>query len=79
MMILKLSERLFIPSKKLRGFERGKVGPKDGNDFIGGNYVAALNFSSLLPQILENSQNIDFLFFFDIANVWGVDYDSSIR
>ncbi len=31
-----------------------------------------------MPQILENSQNIDFLFFFDAANVWGVDYDSSI-
>ena len=38
-----------------------------------------LNFSSTLPQLFENSQNIDFLFFFDIANIWGVDYDSSIR
>ena len=27
---IKLSERLFIPSRRLRGFERGKVGPKDG-------------------------------------------------
>mgnify|MGYP007000450865 len=27
---VKLSERLYIPSKKLRGFEAGKVGPKDG-------------------------------------------------
>ena len=25
---IKLSERLFVPSKKLRGFEYGKVGPK---------------------------------------------------
>ena len=41
---IKLSERLFIPSKKLRGFERGKVGPKDGNDFIGGNYVISIKF-----------------------------------
>ena len=30
---IKLSERLYIPSKRLRGFEKGKVGPKDGNEF----------------------------------------------
>ena len=34
---IKLSESLFIPSSRLRGFQAGKVGPKDGNDFIGGN------------------------------------------
>ena len=27
---IKLSERLFIPGRKLRGFETGKIGPKDG-------------------------------------------------
>ena len=74
----KLSERIFLPTSKLRGFETGKVGPKDGNDFIGGNYATAINFSSTIPQILENSQNIDVLFFIDAANIWGVDYDSSI-
>ena len=73
-----MSERIFLPSKRLRGFERGKIGPKDGNDFIGGNYATALNFSSTIPQLLENSQNIDFLFFVDAANLWGVDYDSSL-
>ena len=76
---IKLSERIFLPSNTLRGFERGKIGPKDGKDFIGGNYATAFNISSTLPQILEDSQNIDFLMFFDAANVWGVDYDSSIN
>ena len=71
---IKLSERIILPSNRLRGFERGKVGPKDGEDFIGGNYAATINFSSTIPQILQNSENIDFLFFVDIANVWGVDY-----
>ncbi len=75
---IKLSERLYVPSKRLRGFERGKVGPKDGNDFIGGNYLTTMNFTTTLPQILENSQNVDFLLFLDAANVWGVDYDSSL-
>ena len=75
---IKLSERLFAPSNRLRGFEAGKVGPKDGNDFIGGNYVSTVNFTSTLPFILENAQNTDFLVFFDAANIWGVDYDSSL-
>ncbi len=76
---VKLSERVFLPSNRLRGFESGKVGPKDGSDFIGGNYATSLNFSSTLPYLFENSQNIDFLFFVDAANIWGVDYDSSLN
>jgi len=74
----KLSERLYVPSKHLRGFVRGKVGPKDGDDYIGGNFVSSLNISTTLPQILSNLQTVDFLLFFDAANIWGVDYDSTI-
>tara|TARA_Y100000591_G_scaffold29273_1_gene21805 strand:+ start:4277 stop:6529 length:2253 start_codon:yes stop_codon:yes gene_type:complete len=73
---IKLSERIFLPASRLRGFERGKIGPKDGDDYIGGNYAASINFSSTIPQILENAENIDFLIFFDVGNVWGVDYFS---
>jgi len=75
---VKLSERLFIPSSNLRGFEYGKVGPKDGSDFVGGNYISTLNLQSNLPYLFENAQNLDMLLFFDAANIWGVDYDSSI-
>ena len=75
---VKLSERLIIPSNKLRGFESGKVGPKDGNDFIGGNFMSAINFNSTLPKILENNQNLDISMFLDAANVWSVDYDTSL-
>jgi len=75
---IKLSERITIPSRRLRGFESGRVGPKDGDDFIGGNYAYSLNFSSTIPQLFEESQNVDFLFFTDIADIWGVDYDSSL-
>ena len=76
---VKLSERLSIPSRRLRGFERGKVGPRDGADFIGGNYLSAINFQSTIPKIFDNSQSLDAIIFFDAANVWGVDYDSSIN
>ena len=76
---IKLSDRLYLPSSKLRGFESGKVGPKDGADYIGGNYAASINVATSLSQILPNSQNTNFSIFFDAANVWGVDYSSSLN
>jgi len=75
---VKLTERLSMPSNKLRGFVRGKVGPKDGNDYIGGNFVTSVNLQTSVPILFENSQNLDAVIFFDAANIWGVDYDSSI-
>ena len=75
---IKLSERLFIPSRRLRGFEAGKVGPKDGDDFIGGNYSATFNAQSNIPGIFQNFQNLDAVMFFDAGSLWGVDYDSSL-
>ncbi len=75
---VRISKRLYIPSARLRGFEKGKVGPVDNSDYIGGNYVSTFNVSSTLPNALPSFQNLDFSLFFDAANVWGVDYDSSI-
>ena len=76
---IKLSERNYIPSSRLRGFEFGKIGPKDGNDYIGGNFVGALNFSTTIPQFTQSLQSTDVLVFLDIANMWGVDYDSGLN
>ena len=75
---VKLSDRLFLPSGKLRGFESGKVGPKDGADYIGGNYAASINLATTLPKIMPNLQNTNFSVFFDAANIWGIDYNSSL-
>ena len=74
---VKISDRLYLPSKKLRGFEPGKVGPVDNGDFVGGNYITAINLSSDLP-IFKSFEKTNFIMFFDIGNVWGVDYSSSI-
>ena len=76
---IKLSERISIPSSRLRGFEYGRIGPRDGDDYIGGNYAYSLNFTSNIPQLFEESQNLDFVFFADAADLWGVDYNSSIE
>jgi len=75
---IKLSERLYIPGKKLRGFESGKIGPKDGSDFIGGNYVSSINVTTTVPMFFENLQTIDIVIFADAANIWGVDYNNSL-
>jgi outer membrane protein insertion porin family len=75
---VRISDRLYLPSKKLRGFEPGKIGPVDNGDFIGGNFNTALNISSELP-ILESMETTSFNVFFDVANVWGVDYSSAIN
>ena len=76
---IKLSERITIPSNRLRGFEAGRLGPKDGDDFVGGNYAYSINVASNIPQIFEESQNVDFLIFADAADIWGVDYNSSLK
>ena len=76
---IKLSDRLYLPSRKLRGFERGKVGPKDGTDYVGGNYVVSFNAATTIDQVLPNLQNTSLSLFFDAANIWGVDYNSSIN
>jgi outer membrane protein insertion porin family len=76
---VRLNKRLHIPSRRLRGFESSKVGPKDGADYVGGNYATALNFEAALPNLLPESTQTDIAIFMDMGNLWGVDYDSSIN
>ena len=75
---VRISERLNLSSKKLRGFKKGKVGPKDNNDYIGGNYATAMTASTTLPDFLPDLDSVDFSLFIDAGNIWGVDYDSSL-
>jgi len=75
---VKISQRLSLPSNKLRGFERGRVGPVDNGDYVGGNYMSAINFSTTLPMILPSLENTDVSYFIDIGNVWGVDYADTV-
>ena len=75
---VRLSKRLYAPYNRLRGFEKGKIGPKDNTDYIGGNYVSTLNFSTNLPGLFPTVENIDFSYFIDMANVWGVDYNDAL-
>ena len=75
---VRISKRGQAPYNRLRGFEKGKIGPVDNDDFIGGNYVGILNLSTNLPGLLSTVENVDFSYFIDVANVWGVDYDDTL-
>ena len=75
---VRLSKRKTLSTRRLRGFSKGKIGPVDGNDHIGGNYAAAVNFDVNLPNLLPDSSNTDVSFFVDFGNVWEVDYDDSL-
>ena len=76
---IKFSDRLKISESNLRGFQNRGIGPKIDNDFIGGNYMYYTNFSSTIPNGLPEKWNALTNIFFDVANVWGVDYDDTIN
>ena len=75
---VRVSERLQVSANRLRGFKSGNVGPTEGQKFLGGNYLTALNLGTSLPTFLPELQSLDFSIFLDVANVWGVDYNDTL-
>jgi len=74
----RISKRLHLPSNRLRGFEKRKIGPIDQGDYVGGNYATALNFEAALPNLLPEATQTDIAAFLDVANLWHVDYDATV-
>jgi len=75
---VRVSKRLNLSTKRLRGFESGKVGPKDGNDYIGGNYSTSVNLEANFPNFFPEKSNAEVGLFLDAGNIWGVDYSDTI-
>ncbi len=75
---VRVTDRLSLPRSKLKGFKFGRIGPVDNNDYVGGNYAASINFDTTLPMVLPSAETIDFKYFLDIGNVWGIDYSNSL-
>ncbi len=75
---VRLTNRLYIPATRLRGFNTYKVGPKDGDDYIGGNYTTTFGAEAQLPNILPETYKTDISLFMDSGNIWGVDYNDSV-
>lgn len=75
---VRITNRFWLPRTKLKGFKTRNIGPVDGEDYVGGNYAASLNFDTTLPMIFSTVENVDVRYFFDTANLWGVDYSSEV-
>ncbi len=75
---VRITNRFWLPSKKLKGFKTRNIGPVDSGDYVGGNYAAAFNFDTTLPMVFSTVENVDLRYFFDTANLWGVDYANEV-
>jgi outer membrane protein insertion porin family len=75
---IKISDRLYASQSDLRGFELRGVGPVDAGDHVGGNYLATLSLKSTFPNPVPDNLRANSYFFYDVGNVWGVDYSDII-
>ena len=75
---VRITNRFYLPRKKLKGFKTRQVGPKDGKDYVGGNYATAINLDTTLPMVFSTIESLDMRYFIDAANIWGVDYSDSV-
>ncbi|WP_298256154.1 outer membrane protein assembly factor BamA [uncultured Litoreibacter sp.] len=73
----RITERFFLGSSKLRGFEGAGVGPRDlasaDRDALGGNYFAVARLEADFPLGLPEEYGIRGGAFFDVGSLWGLD------
>ena len=76
-------DRFQLGSGIIRGFEPGGIGPReyDGvkgvNDALGGDKFAAMRLEALFPIGLPEEYGITGGVFYDVGNLWGLEYDSA--
>ena len=73
----RITERFFLGSSKLRGFDGAGVGPRDltsaNQDALGGNYFAVARLEADFPLGLPEEYGIRGGVFFDVGSLWGLD------
>lgn len=73
-----MSDRTFTSNTDLRGFKSRGIGPVDSGSHIGGNYLGLINLKSTFPNPIPEFLRPKSYLFYDVANVWGVDYSDTI-
>ena len=70
----RVTDRFFLGSRTLRGFEAGGIGPRDANtdDALGGNAFAVIRLESEFPLGLPEEYGITGGAFLDYGSVWDV-------
>ena len=73
----RITERFFLNSNRMRGFDGAGVGPRDvastNEDALGGNYFAVARFEAEFPVGLPEEYGISGGLFLDVGSVWGLD------
>lgn len=73
----RVTDRFFLTSSRMRGFERNGVGPRDltvaNLDALGGNYFAVTRLEAEFPLGLPVEYGMTGGVFLDIGSVWGLD------
>ena len=67
-----LSSNFKLGGKRLRGFKSGKVGPRTGNSYTGGQYYYLTSFETNIDFNLD-AFDITSTLFFDVGSVWGLE------
>jgi len=75
---VKLSDRQHASTADIKGFETRGIGPVDGGDHVGGNNLATISFKSTFPNPIPDNLRANSYIFYDLGNVWGVDYSDTI-
>ena len=67
-----LSSNFKLGGKKLRGFKSGKVGPRTGNSYTGGQYYYLTSIETNIDFNLD-AFDITSTLFLDVGSVWGLE------
>ena len=68
-----IDERFFLGGiYTLRGFDSREVGPREDDNFVGGDTEAYFNFEYVFP--LSKELQLKGVTFFDVGNTWNKDY-----
>lgn len=73
----RVTDRFFLGSRQMRGFDAGGIGPRDLNagnrDALGGNQFAVARFEAGFPLGLPAEYGLSGGLFYDIGTLWGLD------
>ena len=67
-----LSSNFRLGGKKLRGFKAGKVGPRTGSSYTGGQYFYLTSFETNIDLNFD-AYDITSTLFLDLGSVWGLE------
>lgn len=79
----RVSDRFFLSSRQMRGFEPYGLGPREyqaggvQDDALGGTYYAVARFEAEFPFGLPEEYGLTGGVFYDIGSVWGLDQSSA--